>query len=199
MEGKPRARAVRDIRVEQQAFAHRSRNSETGFRWSAGRIRSASFVLVGGAIPGVVVFVIAPPVVRWICLAWLGGIAMLIHGLARRAKSEAVVLSIDHRGILDRRLMPARISWQEIAAICATDTSRSHVVDIELRWPKRTLAAAGWRTRIGTYCQVGYGVPAITISTLLLEANVSDVLHAVARHRPDLLHPMNRASLDHRH
>ena len=43
-------------------------------------------------------------------------------------------------------------------------------------------------------CQIGYGVPAVTISMLLLEGNVAELLNAVAQYRPDLLHDSNRAS-----
>jgi hypothetical protein len=115
-----------------------------------------------------------------------------MHGLGRRSAVETVVLSIDQRGILDRRLMSRRIAWQEIAAVCPVDRKRSHVVDLELRWPDVTLAESRWSVRVGGHCQRGYGVPAVTISTLLLESNVADVLDAVALYRPDLLHDSNR-------
>jgi hypothetical protein len=68
------------------------------------------------------------------------------------------------------------------------------VVDIRLRWPKATLAGPRWPVRIGAHCQTGYGVPAITISLLLLEGNVAEMLEAVAQYRPDLLHHTNRSS-----
>jgi hypothetical protein len=45
------------------------------------------------------------------------------------------------------------------------------------------------------YCQIGYGVPAVTISMLLLKGNVSEVLDAVAQYRPDLLHHTNRRGI----
>jgi hypothetical protein len=55
-----------------------------------------------------------------------------------------------------------------------------------------TLGETRWPVRIGAYCQIGYGVPAVTISMLLLEGNVSEMLDAVAQYRPDLLHNTNR-------
>ena len=60
------------------------------------------------------------------------------------------------------------------------------------RWPKTTLAGTRWLVRIGALCQLGYGVPAVTISMLLLEGNISELLAAVAQYRPDLLHHSNR-------
>ena len=64
--------------------------------------------------------------------------------------------------------MPRRIEWQEIDLIYPVNTDRNHTVDIKLRWPKATLAGTRWLVRIGALCQMGYGVPAVTISMLLL-------------------------------
>ena len=95
--------------------------------------------------------------------------------------------------------MPRPIAWQEIDAICAVDTDRCRVIDIELRWPKITLGKTRWSIRIGAYCQIAYNVPAVSISMLLLEGNVSEFLRAVAQYRPDLLHHSNRSALVGRH
>jgi hypothetical protein len=115
-----------------------------------------------------------------------------VHLLSRRASSETVVLTIDQHGILDRRLMSKRIGWHEIEAICPVDIDRSHVVDLKLRWPETTLAKTRWPVRIGAACQRGYGIPAVTISMVLLKGHVSELLDAVGRYRPDLLHSANR-------
>lgn len=162
----------------------------TSFMWSLAKIRNACFILLGAAMPAVAGFAVSSMI--WLCLAWLVGVAILIHCLSRRASTDTVVLSIDQRGILDHRLMPRRIEWHEIEAICSVDPNRNHIVDIKLRWPKITLAETRWPVRIGAYCQFGYGLPAVTISMLLLEGNVSEMLDAVAQHRPDLLHHTNR-------
>jgi hypothetical protein len=162
----------------------------TSFIWSVTKIRIACLFLLGAATPAAVGFAVSSLI--WLCLAWLVGVAILIHCLSRRASSDTVILSIDQRGILDRRLMPGHIEWHEIEAICPVDPNRNHIVDIKLRWPKITLAGTRWPVRMGAYCQLGYGVPAITISMLLLEGDVSEMLDAVAQYRPDLLHHTNR-------
>ena len=162
------------------------------FRPSLAKIRVASLFALAAAMPAMAGFLGSAPFLRWICLAWLAAVALVLHFLSKRSVADSIVLSIDERGIHDRRLMPARIEWQEIEAICPVDTSRSHVVDIRLRYPELTLANTRWPVRIGAYCQIGYGVPAITISLLLLEGSVSEVLHAVAQYRPDLLHCTSR-------
>jgi len=164
----------------------------TSFSSSLAKLRLASLVILGLVAPAAIGFALAGPVGRWLCLMWLLGVAVLMHGLSRRAAAEGPVLSIDEHGVLDRRLMARTIAWQEIAAICAVDTDRAHVVDLELRWPQVTLAKTQWHIRIGAPCQRGYGVPAVTISMLLLDGAVSDFLDAVALYRPDLLHETNR-------
>jgi hypothetical protein len=162
------------------------------FMWSLAKIRIARLVLLGAASPAAAGLVVSVPFVKWFCLVWLVGVALLMRGLSRRASANTVVLSVDQRGILDRRLMSRHIEWQEIEAIFPVNEDRSDVVDIKLRWPKITLAETRWPIRIGAYCQIGYGVPAVTISMLLLEGNVSEMLDAVAQYRPDLLHHTNR-------
>jgi hypothetical protein len=180
----------RDGLTERSARAYQ--DAEISFTWSASKIRIAGLVLLGTAIPAAVGFALSPLIGQWLCLAWLAIVACLANGLSRRARSDAVVLSVDQRGILDRRLMSKPIAWNEIKGVCRTDTTRSHVVDIALRRPNVMLQQTRWSVRIGGLCQSGYGVPAITISTLLLECNVAQVLEAVARWRPDLLHQSNR-------
>jgi hypothetical protein len=64
---------------------------------------------------------------------------------------------------------------------------RSRVVDVSLRWPDITLAGTRWLTRLGAIVQQAQGVPAITISMLLLDGQVADLLAAIARYRPDLV------------
>lgn len=164
----------------------------TSFPWCLVKIRILCLVLFATATPAMAGAAVSVPFLQWLCLAWLVGVALLMHGLDQRARTDAVVLSVDRRGILDRRLMERRIAWQEIESICPVSIERGHVVDIMLRWPKVTLAKTRWPVRIGAYCQSGYGVPAVTINMLLLEGNVSEMLDAVARYRPDLLHCTNR-------
>jgi len=165
------------------------------FGWSHAKIRRAAFILLAAAAPAVIGFWVPIPFIKWLCLAWLAGLALLMQGLSRRACADMIVLSVDHAGILDLRLMSRHISWQEIAAIWPVKTDRSHVIDVELRWPKVTLGEARWRVRMGAYCQIAYGVPAVTLSMVLLDGNVSDLLKSVAQYRPDLLHRTNREPL----
>jgi hypothetical protein len=184
------AKSARTARVERsRPFCGRN---ESCFTWSSSKIRTACVVLAAAAAPAAAGFAVAIPFVQWLCLAWLVGLAVLLHRLSRHVLDDAVVLSIDKRGILDRRLMSRRIEWQEIEAICPVNSDRSHVVDMRLRWPQITLAGTRWPVRIGAHCQSGYGVPAVTISLLFLECNASDLLDAIDQHRPDLLHCTNR-------
>jgi hypothetical protein len=168
------------------------RDGRASFVWSLAKIRVACLVLLGAAAPAVVVFLVSGASGKWLCLAWLAAVAAFMHCLSRRALAATEVLSIDDHGILDRRLMPRRIAWQEIEGICEVDEDRNHVVDIRLRWPAVTLAQTRWPVRIGAYCQTGYDVPAVSISMLLLEGSAREMLAAVAKHRPDLLHCTNR-------
>jgi hypothetical protein len=179
----------------QRSVAGRHPVRQTGrdaFAWSLAKVRTASLLLAAAAVPAAAGLAAAAPGVRWLSVAWLLAVAILMEGLSRRAGADTVVLSVDRYGILDRRLMPRRIAWQEIETICPVDTDRSHTVDIALRWPAATLRETRWPVRVGAYCQTGYGIPAVTISMLLLDGSVSDLLDAMARFRPDLIDCTNR-------
>jgi hypothetical protein len=189
----PVANAARCDRLERLGSLHQA--TDTCFGWSHAKIRRAAFVLLAAAIPAAIGFAVPVPFVKWLCLAWLTGVAFFMHGLSRRASADTVVLSVDQTGILDRRLMSKYITWQEISAIWPVGADRSRVVDAELHWPKFTLSGARWSVRIGAYCQIMYGVPAVTVSMLLLDGDVCDLLNAIARYRPDLLHRTNRDAL----
>src|SRR5262245_12183154 len=138
------AKACRAQPIQQDAL-HEPRAAglagQTSFAWSRGKIRIGGLFLLSAALPAAAAFAIAVPFVKWLCLAWLLGIALLMRGLSRRARDDAAVLSVDQRGILDRRLMTRHIAWQEIAAIWPVNTDRAQTVDIALRWPKDTLGA----------------------------------------------------------
>jgi hypothetical protein len=157
------------------------------FSWSTEKLRFAALVLVAAALPAAVLAMASPAAIRVLSLAWLLAIGRLAHGIARRAASGATVLMIDQSGILDLRLMPRRIGWHEVEAVFPVNIDRSRVVDLSLRWPDITLAGTRWLTGIGAVAQQVYGVPAITISMLLLDGQVADLLAAIARYRPDLV------------
>jgi hypothetical protein len=162
-------------------------NPYARFSWSIDKLRFAAFVLVAAALPAAILAVSSTGAVRVLGLAWLFAVARLAHGIARRATSGTAVLMIDQSGILDLRLMPRRIGWHEIETVFPVNLDRSRVVDLSLRWPNVTLAGTRWLTRLGAVLQQAQGVPAITISMLLLDGQVADLLAAIARYRPDLV------------
>jgi hypothetical protein len=162
-------------------------NPYARFSWSIEKLRFAALVLVAAALPAAILAVAGTAAVRVLGLAWLFAVARLAHGIARRATSGATVLTIDQSGILDLRLMPRRIGWHEIETVFPVNLDRSRVVDLSLRWPNITLAGTRWLTRLGAILQRAQGVPAITISMLLLDGQVADLLAAIARYRPDLV------------
>jgi len=166
--------------------------SATQFPWSSTKVRRVGIVLAGSALPALMGCAATAPWLQGFCLTWLIAVACLLHAVGRRVGSGAIVLSVDRRGIFDRRLLLRPISWQEIEGICPVNTKRGYVVDIKLRWPEVTLRDTRWAVRVGAYCQQGYGVPAVSISMLLLEGRVGNLLAAIAQYRPDLLHAANR-------
>src|SRR5262245_42461134 len=162
-------------------------SSSLSFSWSLEKLRFIALVLAAADLTAANLALASAPAVRVVGLPLLFAIACLAQGIARRATSEEAVLMIDQGGILDLRLMPRRIGWHEIETIFPVNINRSRVVDLSLRWPDVTLSGTRWLTRLGAILQQAYGVPAITISMLLLDGQVADLLAAIARYRPDLV------------
>jgi hypothetical protein len=127
--------------------------------------------------------------VKWLCVAWLACIALLLHCLSRRVFANALVLSVDHNGILDRRLMTTHLEWHKIEGIYATNVEGSGVVEVELCGPLIPPDENQWPVRM-------YDARVITISMLFLEGGVSDFLHEVSRYRPDLVHYRIRSAMN---
>jgi hypothetical protein len=118
---------------------------------------------------------------------WLGLCAHALWGLFARAIERRPIVRIDARSILDARLLPRPIEWWEIASFYPVDVGRSHVVELRLRDPHRTLAAARSHMRLGLDWHRSLDLPHVCISLLLLEGSVTDVLAAIQRHAPHLL------------
>jgi hypothetical protein len=107
------------------------------FAWNLHKIHVAALVLAGTAtLLALAGLATSGPFLEWLCVSGFMLVAFLAHGLSRRAFADGVVLSVDHRGIFDRRLMSRYIEWQEIEAICPVNTDRGRVIDLRLRWPK---------------------------------------------------------------
>ena len=162
---------------------------ETSFSWSLPKLRSASLVLVGSAMPAVAGMALSENSIKWLCVAWLACIALLLQSLSRRALANALVLSVDHYGILDRRLMTTHFGWHKIEGIYATNIGGSGVVEVELCGPLIPRDEYQWPVRT-------YDARVITISMLFLEGGVSDFLHAVSRYRPDLVRYRMRSAMN---
>jgi hypothetical protein len=118
---------------------------------------------------------------------WLALCAHALWGLFARAIDRRPIVRIDARGVLDTRLLPRPIEWWEIESFYPVDMSRSHVVELRLRHPHRTLASARWHMRLGLDWHRSLDLPHVCISLLLLEGNVMNVLAAIQRHAPHLL------------
>jgi len=66
---------------------HCDRERPECFGWSCDKIRRACFVLLAAATPAVFGFAVPVPLVKWLCLAWLTGVALFMHGLLPRIQS----------------------------------------------------------------------------------------------------------------
>lgn len=158
------------------------------FYWDARRLRSLAWrVLVATAI----VTAIAQPwhdTVRWGTLALMLVFLLTSRAISKRSSDHEPVVVIDRTGICDRRIAPAPIPWTCISAIAPYDPISSRALDIYVALPETTLAHARPSARLGARLQKRTGVPALTISLLLLDADVTRLTEAIGTFRPALVY-----------
>lgn len=157
------------------------------YHWNRERLRRLAWIiaiLTQGLLIGVLLNWRVSPV-----FADIAVIPLLIAAwiVARRSKDDSPVVIIDRCGILDRRLKADPIYWSDIAAIAPCDRQRSHVLDLYIQLPKTRLASASAASRLGAAVQNRTGIPALTVSLLLLDCDLRDFAAAIAEFRPSLL------------
>lgn len=161
------------------------------FAWSSAKVRRAAWWTLAAASPAVPLVFLGNAPLSVIGLVYLALIALRCEVLSRRAQQDGPILLIGSSGIADTRL-GLRLPWQDVSRVWRINTRTARVVDIEVRWPKELLAHADPRVRLGARCQLGSGLPAVSIGLGMLDGSVEDVLAAIRAVRPDLLHRSNR-------
>lgn len=160
-------------------------------RWSPVKLRFLATMSILGAAAGLPLLGAADRGLRTVGLLWCGALACGLIELYRRAREHKPVLVIDPDGICDRRILGRPIAWWEIAYVFPLNSESSRVVELQLRYAGATFASRGWAYR----CLRGpidrllrrLHLPDVCISLVLLDASATQVLAAIARHRPDLV------------
>ena len=89
----PNPRSVEQSRPERSGAG--GDTTPTSFRWSLAKLRTAALVVGAVAAPAPLAFWASGPIDRWLCIAWLVGLLVLLDGLGRRALQADVMLSVD--------------------------------------------------------------------------------------------------------
>ena len=170
--------------VEDEIFA-----SASGFRfyWSRLALRRYAVGLAICAVATAPVMLSDNAFARAVCTCWFVLLAVLAHGLARRAVCCEPVLVIDAFGIMDRRRHAYPLHWHEIRKLDRVDVHRNKVVELFLARPERMAGPASLWFRLGARLQCKYGLPAVTINLLLLDASCAEVVAAIAEYRCGLV------------
>lgn len=156
------------------------------FCWSHRRLRLAGMLVAIAAVSAAPLMLAASAGVRLACIAWLALLYVAANGLARRISSVEPVITVDVLGVTDRRRSDAPIFWQEIGTLRRCDVTRSQVIEFFLVHPQRYAGRSLW-DRLGGRLQVAYGLPAVSLSLLLIDASAIDFISAVSAFRPGLV------------
>lgn len=157
------------------------------FYWSHRRLRRLGIATAMLAIASAPAMLSQSTPLRALCLGWFMMLAAVANGLARRVKSHEPVITIDRLGLRDSRTLERPIYWQDIRTLCRCHPTRSRVVELFLIHPRRITAKQRSWIRFGGWLQRAFGVPAVTISLLLVDASAADIFSAIAIFRPGLI------------
>lgn len=156
------------------------------FFWCHRRLRNVGMLVAAATLAAVPPMFAGGGGVQMACVVWLAMLLIAANGLARRMSTVAPVITIDLLGITDRRRSDTPLFWQEIGTFSRCDLVRSRVVEFFLIHPERT-AGRSLLDRLGGKLQVAYGLPAVTLSLLLVDASAADIIAAVSAFRPGLV------------
>jgi len=158
--------------------------AEVAFHRSPPRHRWLAIVVAAAAGLVVPVLILDSAAAQVLGAIWLGLCAHVACRHLERAAERHPVVVIDARGILDTRLLPRPIEWGEIASFYPIDVSRSHVVELRLRNPHRSLADAPCHMRLGLDWFRKLDLPDVCINLVLLDGTVTEVIEAIRCHAP---------------
>ncbi len=153
------------------------------FRWHARSIRWIELLLVVPLALGVLMMLSDAAALGAV---WVAVFAALIARLEHHARSRAVVITVDSKGLFDRRMTVAPLAWPDIAGIEEFEAEHMRYVGVELRDPAAATSRLRWLPWTARPLHRIFGFPALSISTSLLDGTTDDLLAAIQRLRPGL-------------
>lgn len=155
--------------------------------YSSDALRKWSLRAFGlGLLPAVPAVLLGGGIGAVLGLFWLGAIGLYVNRLAKHADCRAAVLRIDAIGITDLRVFSRCLYWGEIARIEPFDPATARCIEIHLNSPGPHLGGS-FGTRLGAWLQPKFGVPAVAINLVLVDATAAEVARSIAIYRSELL------------
>jgi hypothetical protein len=161
-------------------FGYSRRKLANGMAGAAAFVVTALAVALFAVAAGQPLWAVLPPMTA---IAAFFGLVAVTYG--RRYPQSGPVLTIGDDGILDRRLGPDPVPWDEITRLATVRVWGHDVLELKLTGPERFLAPPALVTRILVPVHRAMGLSPLLVSPAELDASFGDLLHAVRRFRPE--------------
>lgn len=154
--------------------------------WSRRAILRIGILNAGVGALGVPLLLVDDGGTRLLGGAWLGAFGLLLLALLRKLGDCEAVIRIDRNGLFDRRATRAPIDWSAIAGAELLEVEHMPYIGIAFHDPQGALRQARLMVRLMAPVHGLFRMPALTMSTSLLDAGPETLLDAIARFTPDV-------------
>lgn len=164
-------------------------DDRVSFCWSRGALLATAALMAGIGALGLLMLLQPESMVRAAGLAWFCAFALFAGLLLARLADTKPVVTISAAGIHDRRISEAPIPWHALADVQGFEVENSSFVGLNFHDPRTALAGAKTVQRLFAPLHPLFGLPAVSISMMLLDGGDDDLLAAMAKHRSDSIKP----------
>ncbi len=156
-------------------------SARTEFYWSRRKVGWLGALTAFICAFGVLLIAFGDEGAQILGYAWIAAFVALFVSLVHRSRSLLPVITVDERGLFDRRGFKAPVPWSDIGAVEPLVVEGMSLVGIALT--DEALGAARPLLRSMKWPNRLFGMPAFSISMHPLDGSAEDLIAAIARHR----------------
>jgi hypothetical protein len=157
------------------------------FHWDPGKVRLIGVGVAAIAALGLLLLLQDDGGAKVLGLAWTVVLLTLAIALLRRARETDPIVTVDARGIFDKRLSAHYIPWDNIRAVASLEAEQLTFVGIDLKPDAAVYGQLRIMHRVMRWPNRILRFPSLSIAMHVLNGTTEDLLTAVSRFRPDLI------------
>jgi hypothetical protein len=158
------------------------------FHWDKHRTWRGMVLLLALGAPGLLLAFQDGVDAKLLGLVWSAAFGFLAAAVYRCGAKTEPVVTVSEEGIHDKRVSATPIPWDRIARIEGFEAENVTFVGLDFHDPKVALADSKPLVRVVAPIHRLFRFPAVSINTSLLDGGDADLIAAIKKFRPSLLH-----------